>query len=177
MVGSEPCIGSELLDVMPGSKETTSVGREGLEDGRSTREDFCPGQFRKGALWGPGEGPRENIYWKILRVSPGASDFSSQRQKWWWWWWGESFEGPCLPIVLMPFDGRGKSNSTCLRIKSGPSNADSSRGCLSLHSCNKAFLKYLGSALNLNCIGRCCICFLLDDNRTTVSCCFLDNEA
>lgn len=40
---------------------------------------------------------------------------------------GESFEGPLLPIVLMPFDGRGgKKHPTFLRIKAGPSDADSS---------------------------------------------------
>lgn len=54
VVGSEPCVGSELLDVMPGSEETTSVGREGLEDGRrapektsaqdSLEKELCGGQ-------------------------------------------------------------------------------------------------------------------------------------
>ena len=117
MVGSEPCIGSELLDVMPGSKETTSVGSEGLEDGRrapektsaqdSLEKELCGGQER---------GQGRTFIGKMLRVRLGASDFSSQRQK---WGGGESFEGPSLPIVLMPFDGRGKSNSTGLRIKSG----------------------------------------------------------
>lgn len=38
--------------------------------------------LEKGVLWWPGEGPRENIYWKMLKVSLCASDFSSQRQKW-----------------------------------------------------------------------------------------------
>lgn len=88
-------------------RDKTSVGREGLEDGETgTTEDFCPGQFRKGALWWPGEGPGENTCWKMLRVSLRASDFGSQRQK-----WGQSFEGPSLPTLLMPFDGRGKIKS------------------------------------------------------------------
>lgn len=85
--------------------------------------------LEKGALWWPGGGPREDIYWKMLKVSLCASDFSSQRQK--RGLGGESFEGPSLPIVLMPFDGRGeKIQHVCLRIKSGPSNADSSWDCL-----------------------------------------------
>lgn len=65
--------------------------------------------LEKGALWWPGEGPRENIYWKMLKVSLCASDFSSQRQK-----RGgeeESFEGLSLLIVLMSFDGRGEKKS------------------------------------------------------------------
>lgn len=37
--------------------------------------------LEKGALWWPGGGPREDIYWKMLKVSLCASDFSSQRQK------------------------------------------------------------------------------------------------
>lgn len=83
MVGSEPCIGSELLDVMPGSKETTSVGSEGLEDGRrapektsaqdSLEKELCGGQER---------GQGRTFIGKMLRVRLGASDFSSQRQKW-----------------------------------------------------------------------------------------------
>lgn len=75
---------------------------------------------------------KENIYWEMLRVSLCASDFSSQRQN---WGGGESSEGPSMPIVFMPFDGRGnKNNPTCLRMKSGPSDADSSWGCLSLYT-------------------------------------------
>lgn len=53
--------------------------------------------------------------------------------------------------------GEEKWSPMCFRIKSGPSNADSSWGCLSLHSCSKVFLKHLGSALKLKCIGRCFI--------------------
>lgn len=63
--------------------------------------------LEKGALWWSGGGPRENIYWKMLKVSLCASDFSSQRQK----VGEESFEGPSLPIVLMPFGGRGEKKS------------------------------------------------------------------
>lgn len=66
VVGSRPCLGSELPDVMPGSEKTKPQREEkGWRIGRGgTREDICPGQFRKGALWWPREGPRENMYGK-----------------------------------------------------------------------------------------------------------------
>lgn len=91
-------------------RDITSEGREGLEDQENgTEKTSAQDSVEKGALCSPGEGPRESIYWKMLKVSLCASDFSSQRQK-----WGggeESFEGPSLPIVLMPFDGRGEKKS------------------------------------------------------------------
>lgn len=95
---------------------------------------------------------------------------------------GESFEGPLLPIVLMPFDGRGGKNIQHF--------SESRLGlqmlialesvCLSLHPCSNVFLKHLHSALNLRRKTRGLVgvlFFLLDDNQTTVSRGFLDNEA
>lgn len=82
-------------------------------------ERLLPREVRKRAVARRGAGA--SIYRQMLRVSICASDFSSQRKN-----WGESFEGLLLPIALMPFDGREKKNPTFLRIKAGPSNADSS---------------------------------------------------
>lgn len=95
---------------------------------------------------------------------------------------GESFEGPLLPIVLMPFDGRGGKNIQHF--------SESRLGlqmlialesvCLSLHPCSNVFLKHLHSALNLRRKTRGLVgvlFFLLDDNQTMVSRGFLDNEA
>lgn len=86
MVGSEPCIGSELLDVMPGSKETTSVGREGLEDGRrapektsaqdSLEKELCGGQER---------GQGRTFIGKMLRVSLMVPLTSVPKDKKWGW--------------------------------------------------------------------------------------------
>lgn len=104
---------------------------QGLEGGEGhsslERVSAQEGSVKEGHS-GQEMGQKETVEWKMPRVSVCASDFSSQRKK---KKQGESPEGPPLPVVLMPLDGKKKKKSMCLRIKARPSKADSFQVCLS----------------------------------------------
>lgn len=93
-VGGTGC-GSEPTDMVPGAEEPYLSGKEraGGQGGWHQR-GLLPAEVGKG------------VYWKMLKVSICASDFSSQSKN-----WGESFEGPSLPIAVMSFDGREKKSN------------------------------------------------------------------
>lgn len=113
-------------------RDITLEGREGLEDRENgTRDDFCSGQFRKRSFVVARRGPREDIYWKMLKVSLCASDFSSQRQKRGLGVGKSHLRDHLCQLCWCHLMEEGeKIQHVCLRIKSGPSNADSSWDCL-----------------------------------------------
>lgn len=156
-------------------RDITSEGREGLEDQENgTEKTSAQDSVEKGALCSPGEGPRESIYWKMLKVSLCASDFSSQRQKWGGGGviWGTIFAN-CVDAIWWE---RGKKIQHVSESSLGLQMLIA-LGTVSLHSCRKVFLKHLSSTLNLKRIGRCSLvsCSMTTELHT-VFCCCLDNE-